>query len=258
MKRDLNPPPFAPPTEEELREAERLRKALDESGSAHAHTPEMELALSLRAAWSPSVLRDAEARAVANHAIERVSPEAADSPRADHKGRTENERQTEGRDAAEHEAAAVLREALLGGPSDADGLSALATSLRAAYAPNDLPAPELRTLVEAALVRSVEHSPDVSGPVAPVASLPSRKARGTVVSLGIGLIGGGLALAASVAFLVSRPAATNELPLARARSTQELFREPFKAGESSARIDRIASARASDLRNNHFARWGVR
>jgi hypothetical protein len=43
------------------------------------------------------------------------------------------------------------------------------------------------------------------------------------------------------------------------RSTQALFDEPFaRTGGQSARIDRIASARAADLRENRFARWGVR
>jgi hypothetical protein len=48
-------------------------------------------------------------------------------------------------------------------------------------------------------------------------------------------------------------------PLARVRSTQSLFREPFaRQGGESARVDRIAMARASDLRDNEFRRWGVR
>ena len=43
------------------------------------------------------------------------------------------------------------------------------------------------------------------------------------------------------------------------RSTQSLFEEPFAPrGGASARIDRIAMARSSDLRENRFARWGVR
>ena len=45
------------------------------------------------------------------------------------------------------------------------------------------------------------------------------------------------------------------------RSTAELFdpAEPFEAkGGESARVDKILSARAADLRNNRFAAWGVR
>jgi hypothetical protein len=43
------------------------------------------------------------------------------------------------------------------------------------------------------------------------------------------------------------------------RSTQALFTAPFATtGGETARIDRIAMARAGDLRENQFARWGVR
>ena len=47
----------------------------------------------------------------------------------------------------------------------------------------------------------------------------------------------------------------------RARSADALFdaTTPFpRHGEESARIDRIASARAADLRQNRFAAWGVK
>jgi hypothetical protein len=75
-------------------------------------------------------------------------------------------------------------------------------------------------------------------------------------------IAGGLALAASIALVVARrPFALGASPEPRlqARSTQALFHEPFpRVGGESARIDRIASARASDLRDNRFAEWGVR
>ena len=47
--------------------------------------------------------------------------------------------------------------------------------------------------------------------------------------------------------------------VAVSRSTQELFPERFApTGGESARIDRIAMARAADLRDNEFAKWGVR
>jgi hypothetical protein len=78
----------------------------------------------------------------------------------------------------------------------------------------------------------------------------------------------GLALAAAVALTLGRmsfdsvalPAsATAVAPLVPVRSTQPLFREPFaRVGGESARIDRIASSRAADLRDNRFAAWGVR
>lgn len=47
--------------------------------------------------------------------------------------------------------------------------------------------------------------------------------------------------------------------LLAARSSQDLFDEPFpRTGGTSDRIDRIASARARDLRENRYAAWGVR
>ena len=66
-----------------------------------------------------------------------------------------------------------------------------------------------------------------------------------------------VAAAAAVVFFVGRgPVVTPEL--VHARSTQPLFTERFEShGGESARIDRIAVARAADLRENHFARWGV-
>jgi hypothetical protein len=46
--------------------------------------------------------------------------------------------------------------------------------------------------------------------------------------------------------------------LAVPRSTEALFDAPFpKEERTSARVDRIARARARDLRDNRYARWGV-
>jgi hypothetical protein len=43
------------------------------------------------------------------------------------------------------------------------------------------------------------------------------------------------------------------------RSAQDLFDEPFpRTGGTSARVDRIASARERELRANRYAAWGVR
>lgn len=74
-------------------------------------------------------------------------------------------------------------------------------------------------------------------------------------------IGAGLALAAGVALWWTQATTMDraEAPLARSRSTQPLFDTPFRAGDAtSARIDRIAIARAADYRDNRFAAWGVR
>ena len=77
-------------------------------------------------------------------------------------------------------------------------------------------------------------------------------------------IAGGVAMAAAIALLLGRPSADGARraeaePLVPVRSTQSLFHEPFaRTGGESARIDRIASARAADLRDNRFAAWGVK
>jgi hypothetical protein len=47
--------------------------------------------------------------------------------------------------------------------------------------------------------------------------------------------------------------------LVASRSAADLFPEGIpRAGGTSDRVDRIAYARARDLRENRFARWGVR
>jgi hypothetical protein len=74
---------------------------------------------------------------------------------------------------------------------------------------------------------------------------------------------GAAALAAAAAFalfagkfeLSSPPRAER---LAPSRSTADLFDREFEPGGTTERIDRIASARAHDLRNNRYARWGAR
>jgi hypothetical protein len=43
----------------------------------------------------------------------------------------------------------------------------------------------------------------------------------------------------------------------QSRSTAPLFRVGSE-GATSSRIDRIASARSRDLRDNRYAQWGVR
>ncbi len=42
------------------------------------------------------------------------------------------------------------------------------------------------------------------------------------------------------------------------RSSQELFEHKFELGNTTARIDHIASVRQRELRDNRFAQWGVR
>jgi hypothetical protein len=74
------------------------------------------------------------------------------------------------------------------------------------------------------------------------------------------------AMAASLVLVMRQseqlaPSASREAsaPLAVSRSTAELFPEGIPlTGGTSDRVDRIAYARAQDLRENRFAQWGVR
>jgi len=94
----------------------------------------------------------------------------------------------------------------------------------------------------------------------------SRKPRGRVIYLAFGGVASLAAMAAALAIVVKGPErepvavrAFPESPMAVSRSTVELFRAGIPAeGSTSDRVDRIAYARARDLRENRFARWGVR
>lgn len=142
--------------------------------------------------------------------------------------------------AEEIELAAELRDAL-----DADPV---VQALAAAWRPKE--------------INSIEHRQIVAKVLPP----PARQS-GRVVRVTFGFVAGAIAIAASVVVWMNGPghSPTAEVPLARARSTQPLFPsyEGFKSGEAStanasARIDRIALARAGDYRDNRFAKWGVR
>lgn len=122
--------------------------------------------------------------------------------------------------------------------------AALEEALRAAIAPTPLPASEHDAIV----ARVFEGAARREAP------------RGRVIRVAFG-VSAVLAVAAAVLLWIRRP----ETPeprgasaLINVRSTQPLFDEPFRTGEASARIDRIAMARSSDLRENRFSRWGLR
>lgn len=234
--------PDAPATPDEIAASQRLRDAL-EAGSSGASAardaaPEVDLVASLRSAWSPDAISDEEHRAIVDA-----------TPTAD-----------------EIEAAALLRDALATSEPSAEpeGDALLAAALRAAWAPRELDADAHRVMVDRTLeampARAARAEDDHDGEARPakVVELAARR-RATVVRVTFGAVTAGLALAASI-FLVLTTGGTrgSEAPLARVRTTQPLFSEPFKPGETSARIDRIASARASDLRDNRFAKWGVK
>jgi hypothetical protein len=95
---------------------------------------------------------------------------------------------------------------------------------------------------------------------------PAPRRGGQLIRVTFG-VAAALSVAAAIVLVIQRPerAAMDEAsvaevaPLAPVRSTQPLFHEPFaRAGGASDRIDRIAMARSSDLRDNRFALWGVR
>jgi hypothetical protein len=144
--------------------------------------------------------------------------------------------------------AEALREALAN-PSHAHAAADFARSVALAHAPPALSPQAHRAILQRSFVRGEVRR----------AGANAKRTRATFI------VAGGLAMAAAIAIVVGRPSASSPspevamAPMAPARSTQPLFREPFaRQGGESARIDRIASARESDLRDNRFASWGVR
>ncbi|WP_394838525.1 hypothetical protein LVJ94_16615 [Pendulispora rubella] len=138
-------------------------------------------------------------------------------------------------------AAEALRVALED-PALAHDDAEFARALALAHAPRELAPDEHQALLERALA-----------PAGP------RKRGGIVVRVAFGAAATAVSLAAAFTLLVRAPELGEPVALTRPHSTQSLFREPFSPqGGTSARIDRIATARASDLRDNQFARWGVR
>jgi hypothetical protein len=153
-------------------------------------------------------------------------------------------------------ASARLRDALAD-PKLANADADLARALALADEPRALDLREHEQIIERAVAKT--------------------KPRGKVIRVAFG-VGTALALAATAVLVLGtldksaeapRPASVAAGPapapgpgLLQARSTQELFEEPFakplSRGAASARIDRIAMARAGDLRENRFAMWGVR
>lgn len=122
---------------------------------------------------------------------------------------------------------------------------ALEEALRSAVAPTPLPMTEHDAIVARAFESAARRD------AAP---------RGRVIRVAFG-VSAVLAVAAAVLLWIRRPDTPEPRTasaLINVRSTQPLFDEPFRSGEASARIDRIAMARSSDLRENRFSRWGLR
>lgn len=144
----------------------------------------------------------------------------------------------------------------LGEPDAAEvrDASAMAAALTSAYAPKPIDPRVNDALVETALFRA------------------RRAPRRLALPLVTGAIAGAVAIAASfVMFFRAADAPSASAPsaasiqaasaLVRTRSAQELFdpATPFpRHGGETARIDRIMTSRASDLRKNRFHAWGVR
>jgi hypothetical protein len=142
--------------------------------------------------------------------------------------------------------ASALRDAL-DDPSRSDRGAELARAVVLAHSPHSLDPGENEALVRRAL----------DGRAAVVSLHVVRGRRSRALWAGVTAF----AVAASIVLARSQPSAPTVAfsPVVRSRSTQTLFHEPFAArGAASSRIDRIASARAADLRENMFTRWDVR
>ena len=146
-------------------------------------------------------------------------------------------------------AAEELRDALVDASRPHEGAS-LARAVVLAHSPRPLESAENEAIVQRALGAAETRRGSLR-------LVPRRPRRSTFV-----MVATTLALAAGVLLFqwsAQRVAPVDPSVVAYARSSQPLFREPFAVhGGKSARIDRIASARAADLRENMFARWDVR
>ncbi len=136
-------------------------------------------------------------------------------------------------------ASARLRDALAD-PAVPNDDAEFARTLALAHAPREIASDDHRAIVDRAVANV--------------------RPRGKLVRAAFGAVAT-LALAAAAMLALGRADMSQNKQLLRARSTQELFDEPFAKplshGAASARMDRIAMARGSDLRENRFAMWGV-
>jgi hypothetical protein len=97
-------------------------------------------------------------------------------------------------------------------------------------------------------------------------ALEKPSARGNVVWVAFGVAASGLALAASVMLVIGgarRSASESAAAVAReeltpSRSLAPLLNTDAEQLSPSERMDRIASVRARELRQNRYAAWGVR
>jgi hypothetical protein len=278
-----------PVTDEELREAEALRKALSHIGAPgrdkralrpEPHQDDAPLATALRAAFEPAPIDDTDLDAILVRAMGDLDapPTAVEQRDADRlRGALDDhDAQREGR--------------VVAGPGARpaeDAETALAVALRAAWAPSAIGATRNDGLVSRSLAtgagasssaRTARPEPaarkaanDGGDAPAPISLRRFRLGPRTFATMTAVV-----AMAAGVLLLVGRlgqsnapsPASVAQAPVSgerqariASRSTTDLFdaTTPFpRTGGESARVDRIATARASDLRANRFASWGVR
>jgi hypothetical protein len=216
----------AEPTLEELAAAARLRETVEGGDLAHGG-----LVSALRAAHAPGDLALADLDAIVGRAL---GHEAAST-------------------AVERAAAERLRSELDGAPAASEA-GVLAEAVRAAARPASLDQAHNTRLIEAALRRPLRRRLAAVRRLAPATAA-------TVAAFA--------ALAAGVALFVGRSPTTPSggavvapiAALVHTRSADDLFdaATPFpRTGEESARMDRIVSSRAADLRRNRFAAWGVK
>ncbi len=181
---------------------------------------EQELISALGAAWAPAELDPALNEMLIEAALEDPLAEPSDEEIAE---------------------SARLRKALDGEGEHPD--AELARALSLANAPRELEPEQSRHLAKKALAR-----------------------RSNVIYVTFGAAATLVAAAAAVLLFVfpaskSASTAMQMQPvekLAVSRSTVPMFDKKFETADTTARIDRIASARARDLRQNQYAMWGVR
>jgi hypothetical protein len=127
---------------------------------------------------------------------------------------------------------------------------ALAESLRAAASPKQLdPSRHQQILAGALAARPGKVRPLAFAGIASLAALAAAFA----------LLMGQLSRSMQTSPMASQAEALAGPSVATSRSTTALFPDGIPVtGGTSERVDRIAFARAQDLRANRFARWGVR
>jgi len=262
-------------TPEELREAEALRRSIERGDEP--------MVLALQAAFRPGALDVGDldailARAMGDEGAPATSIEqhAADRLRA---ALDEHDALRSGKVLAGPGARLTLPE---------ESSESTAVALRAAWAPTPISAARNDALVSRALTNAASKGAekgDVAkkggsseGP-APIslrrfrmgprtfATMTAVVAMAAGVLLMVGKLGRDSAPSPAAA-VAQAPAASavaavagERAPRIAARSTEDMFdaATPFpRTGGESARVDRIATARAADLRANRFAAWGVR